>query len=608
MPLFDLNTPLFNLGVPGLGGGGAGFVLGPANNVFGTTGSSGDRDLSTVTIAADRATAEATRDAYDTANSGWLAGYTDIDVNIILYYTDSGNPVAQYQRRIGTAWVDNGPPVEAIQGAPGSGTDFSSIPENRIPAIGPGPNFTPFDSGLEVDEANRMLKTPYSVEAGPGSFLFGPNQRISGATHAINFEDVDGETFLLIQQEYTNAGFQKVTRLTSPGRTTLNITPVSTTDLSDPQDFSFGTAVVATVTNQYTIVPAAAGTLRVQLWIGSDDTGQVAIDNEYVIEASDVGNATTLVIPNPPFNKVGDTLFARFSGIQLRGGVQSGTPGGAFDGQTLIALEAAQHIVTEVELLDAEFIRSGLATTGDVRDLSQGIYNIDDKANYTELPASFLLNDRSILIVSTPANNEKILNLTDGRRHWHRVQRNGIWSDWYYDLSIQSPSTQTRTANRLLQITPAGDTEVAGFMLDDAGTGPQDLWSAERIIQAIAAGSTPTPTPGTHDLRHGLTTQSDPALVDFGTLTDVADPTDPQTISTGTTTAGQYFHIFNSNSHPIESITDTVLQQIVYQRGGTGNIFNFVANARTESGVTYNALTIGPLNAGVDEDYVLRYS
>ena len=121
-------------------------------------------------------------------------------------------------------------------------------------------------------------------------------------------------------------------------------------------------------------------------------------------------------------------------------------------------------------------------------------------------------------------------------------------------------------------------------------------------------GGTPTPTPGTHDLRYGLTTQSDPALVDFGTLTDVADPTDPQTLSTGVTTAGQYFHIFNSNGHPIESITDTVLQQIVYQRGGTGNIFNFVADARTESGVTYNALTIGPLNAGVDEDYVLRFS
>ena len=96
--------------------------------------------------------------------------------------------------------------------------------------------------------------------------------------------------------------------------------------------------------------------------------------------------------------------------------------------------------------------------------------------------------------------------------------------------------------------------------------------------------------------------------MDFGALTDVASPTDPQTVSTGTTTAGQYFHIFSGNTHDIQTITDTVLQQIVYQDGGTGNIFTKVTNARTESGVTYDAYTVGPLNAGVDEDYVLAFS
>ena len=99
------------------GVGGVGFALGPVNNIFGDT--SGAHNISGVTIGTNRAAAEATRDAYDTANSGWIGGYTGRDVNIILYYTDT-DPTIQYQRRIGTSWVDNGPAIPAIQGNPGA--------------------------------------------------------------------------------------------------------------------------------------------------------------------------------------------------------------------------------------------------------------------------------------------------------------------------------------------------------------------------------------------------------------------------------------------------------------------------------------------------------
>ena len=124
----------------------------------------------------------------------------------------------------------------------------------------------------------------------------------------------------------------------------------------------------------------------------------------------------------------------------------------------------------------------------------------------------------------------------------------------------------------------------------------------------ITGGGTAPPNPLTNDLRHGLSTQSDPALVDFAALTDVANPTNPITISTGTTTAGQYFHIFSEATHEIETIRDTVLDQIVYQDGASGNIFTKVSNARTESSTDYDSYTIGPLNAGVDEDYVITFT
>lgn len=123
-------------------------------------------------------------------------------------------------------------------------------------------------------------------------------------------------------------------------------------------------------------------------------------------------------------------------------------------------------------------------------------------------------------------------------------------------------------------------------------------------INAISGGSTPVTT----DLRYGLSNQSDPALVDFTSLTDVPNPTDPQTVSTGITSVGQYFHVFSANTHDIQTITDTVLQQIVYQDGGTGNIFTKTSDAMTVNSTTYDAYSIGPLNAGVNEQYVLRFS
>lgn len=156
------------------------------------------------------------------------------------------------------------------------------------------------------------------------------------------------------------------------------------------------------------------------------------------------------------------------------------------------------------------------------------------------------------------------------------------------------------------QVADAGDLEV------DATGFNRNLSSSDTTVQHALATldqlNQPQPAPSTVDLRYGLSTQSDPALVDFTTLTDVSSPTDPQTVSTGVTSAGQYFHIFSANAHDIQTITDTVLQQVVYRDGATGNIFTKANDVRTENTVTYDSYTIGPLNAGVDEDYVIAFS
>ncbi len=160
----------------------------------------------------------------------------------------------------------------------------------------------------------------------------------------------------------------------------------------------------------------------------------------------------------------------------------------------------------------------------------------------------------------------------------------------------------------------------SGLIIQDEGvalaTAATTLNFVGAGVQVTGTGATKTitisgssaPSSGPNDFRYGLSTQSAPASVDFASLTDVASPTDPQTVTTGVTTAGDYFHIFSANTHTVQTITDTVLQQIVYQDGGTGNIFTKTADARTESSVTYDAYTIGPLNAGVNEEYVVRFS
>lgn len=105
------------------GGGGEaiGFRLGPLQNVF---------------TGADKAAAEAARDAYATnpANATWLPRYNaDVSLNIRLEYSVSGTPTVTYQVRnaAGTLWLDN-QSFEGVQGpagADGTNLEFASESE-----------------------------------------------------------------------------------------------------------------------------------------------------------------------------------------------------------------------------------------------------------------------------------------------------------------------------------------------------------------------------------------------------------------------------------------------------------------------------------------------
>ena len=173
-------------------------------------------------------------------------------------------------------------------------------------------------------------------------------------------------------------------------------------------------------------------------------------------------------------------------------------------------------------------------------------------------------------------------------------------------------AAQARKLDTLSQISPRSDEDIRDVVGATLVGGSNVTITVDDSANTITiAASLAAPGAGPSDLRYGLSQQSDPALVTFADLTDVASPADPQTVTTGATTAGDYFYIFSANTHDISSIRDTALGNVVYSDppvSGVTNVFSKTSNVRTESGVTYDSYRLGPLNAVPSEDYVVRFS
>ena len=164
------------------GSGGAGFTLGPIDNIFGDISGNASANPLLVMPAINKPASESIRDAYFTANPSNLATY-DLDGNealgILLYFSSGSSNTVQPQTRVGGEWRDSAA-IIAIQGLPGSGTDFSSVSDGHLPAIGPGPNKLPFDSGMRVLPSGQVL-APKDFGVESGSIDMGDLIRLSEA-------------------------------------------------------------------------------------------------------------------------------------------------------------------------------------------------------------------------------------------------------------------------------------------------------------------------------------------------------------------------------------------------------------------------------------------
>lgn len=211
------------------GGGASGFTPGTANNYFGATSGDIQGDVSGISPATDKSTAEGVRDAYDTANPGWLANYDgDSTAGIFLYYTSGADNVIDVQIRAGGEWrdVDSIIALQGPAGADGFSHIYSSIAardafftdiDNRVTLVnglvvivktGDQVEFFVWDGvdnpGDFADTDRRWVQV--DISAGPDSVIIGGIRLAQAGEWLQSDSDLFATTALLLQRNYTVAG------------------------------------------------------------------------------------------------------------------------------------------------------------------------------------------------------------------------------------------------------------------------------------------------------------------------------------------------------------------------------------------------------------------
>lgn len=601
----------------------------------------------------------AARDTFYTANLDALVqGVT----RILLQDGGAGSPVEQIWNGatnpasyVNTNWVAlpaggtlTGPQIKTLyEGNPDTNA-LTDVPASILALL-------TLESGVVVSSASWQFP--------PGTVQIGEGTEISAAVRSLNLRSTitNNRALILAQLWDTTDGFQDAFIYDDSGFNDLALNDPAGTDVFNAANFTITTTAdqliyqVAIPTNN--VSQTIPGTLEIRV-NASDGKVAFAFDDDVTTDASGIA---TVFLNNPILVDNAMTLYVTGT---LNGmvGVVAGavsTPNATISRLLVSRVPVATFNQKQVEVTSSITINSGNLSTYERLlivipssvssalsiTFAEGlafdfvdIYNNSDQTvtltasgadrihgNLTLEVTQFQggrirrIDTNDIGLVFVNVDPGMVDDYVDGASFAENVltlTRTGSLADIPATMPIATnteagamSAAQALKLDTLSQISPRSDEDIRDVVGATLVAGTNVSIDVNDAADTITINASLTPAgAGPNDFRHGLSQQSDPTLVDFGALTDVASPTDPQTVTTGTTSAGDYFHIFSANTHTVQTITDTVLQQVVYQDSATGNIFTKTANARTEASVTYDNYRVGPLNAGVDESYVVAFS
>lgn len=174
---------------------------------------------------------------------------------------------------------------------------------------------------ITYDEPTDTLVADASFQTKPSTVYLGSAFGMSNGVQAVGFRLADGTDALGIVNRFNkDEGTLSNPKFFALGQPSmLPVQLDASTLLSEPIEVSYTTAG-DNLTYMFEIIPASAGRLRAQYWLGDDDSGAPVVDFHYDVtqEQVDLG-APVEVAPNFYVLPSGSSLFVRFSGVDLMG-------------------------------------------------------------------------------------------------------------------------------------------------------------------------------------------------------------------------------------------------------------------------------------------------
>lgn len=238
------------------------------------------------------------------------------------------------------------------------------------------------DSPVDYVAGDQRWRTAASRVS--NNSLFVGSTRISNAVENLVVTTAEGLSFLAVGSQFDNTGSSRAVVYKLSPETTLTVNTVSDQTLSDPFSVNY-TTFGDNLTTDFDFIPGSAGNLRAQFFLGNDESGVQIFDETRVVSQAEV-DASQFVsfgVGNPYLLDVGVNLFAKFSGIQMKGGVVT-DPGSPFFGQVLIAFRSKVLPFARSEVFELSDF-NGLAIVSELESLSG-----NDRLSYSaikEVPA-----------------------------------------------------------------------------------------------------------------------------------------------------------------------------------------------------------------------------